>query len=185
MNTKNNRRKQASVERIQQAFMLFLRQQELSQISVSDICKEAGINRSTFYANYTDIYDLANKLCQELENEVAHLLVLESGWQQSSQEFLKLFRHIRENQQLYTVFFKLGYENRERTWYDARDLQGMPDQAVIHYHVAFFASGFNAIVKLWLRGGCKETPEQMCQVLLDEYRGRFELPTGPCPEANG
>lgn len=174
MNTKNNRRKQASVERIQRAFMLFLREKELSQISVSDLCKEAGINRSTFYANYADIYDLANKLCQELENEVAHLLVLESGWQQSRREFLKLFRHIRENQQLYTVFFKLGYENRERTWYDARDLQTMPDSAVIHYHVAFFGHGFNAIVKLWLRGGCKETPEQMCQILLNEYSGRFD-----------
>lgn len=182
MNTKNNRRKQASVERIQQAFMLFLRQRELSQISVSDICKEAGINRSTFYANYADIYDLANKLCQELENEVAHLLVLESGWQQSRQEFLKLFRHIRDNQQLYTVFFKLGYESRERTWYDARDLQTMPDSAVIHYHVAFFGSGFNAIVKLWLRGGCKETPEQMCQILLNEYSGRLELLTADQPD---
>lgn len=184
MNTKNNRRKQASVERIQQAFMLFLREKELSQISVSDICKEAGINRSTFYANYADIYDLANKLCQELENEVAHLLVLESGWQQSRQEFLKLFRHIRENQQLYTVFFKLGYETRERTWYGAQDLQGMPDQDVIHYHVAFFANGFNAIVKLWLRGGCKETPEQMCQVLLDEYSGRLELLTAGQTDTN-
>lgn len=184
MNTKNNRRKQASVERIQQAFMLFLREKELSQISVSDLCKEAGINRSTFYANYADIYDLANKLCQELENEVAHLLVLESGWQQSRQEFLKLFQHIRENQQLYTVFFKLGYESRERTWYGAQDLQGMPDQAVIHYHVAFFANGFNAIVKLWLRGGCKETPEQMCQVLLDEYNGRLELLTAGQADTN-
>lgn len=184
MNTKNNRRKQASVERIQQAFMLFLREKELSQISVSDLCKEAGINRSTFYANYADIYDLANKLCQELENEVAHLLVLESGWQQSRQEFLKLFRHIRENQHLYTVFFKLGYESRERTWYGAQDLQGMPDQDVIHYHVAFFANGFNAIVKLWLRGGCKETPEQMCQVLLDEYNGRLELLTAGQTDTN-
>lgn len=174
MNTKNNRRKQASVEKIQQAFMLFLQDRELSQISVSDICKEAGINRSTFYANYADIYDLATTLCQELENQVAHLLVLESGWQQSRQEFLKLFRHIRDNQQLYAVFFKLGYENRERTWYDARDLQSMPDRDVIHYHVTFFCHGFNAIVKLWLQGGCKETPEQMCRILLDEYSGRFD-----------
>ena len=185
MNVKNNKRRRESQEKIERAFVELLQSREIKDITVSDIIKMTGLNRSTFYANYTDIYDLANKLCQELENEVVHLLVLESGWQQSSQEFLKLFRHIRENQQLYTVFFKLGYENRKRTWYDARDLQGMPDQAVIHYHVAFFASGFNAIVKLWLRGGCKETPEQMCQVLLDEYRGRFELPTGPCPEANG
>lgn len=173
MNTKNNRRRQASVEKIRQVFLEFLQEKPLSQVTVAEICKAAGINRSTFYANYTDIYDLANKLCQELESEVTRLLVLESGWQQSSQEFLKLFQHIRDNQQLYTVFFKLGYESQERTWYGAQDLQGMSDQDMIHYHVAFFANGFNAIVKLWLRGGCKETPEQICQILLNEYSGRF------------
>lgn len=173
MNTKNNRRKQASVERIQKAFMLFLKEKELSQVSVSDICKQAGLNRSTFYAHYTDIYDLADKLCKELENEVTHLLVLEAGWQQSAQEFLKLFRHIRDHQPLYAFYFKLGYENTDRTWYDDRDLQSLPDISAIDYHVAFFRHGFNAIVKLWLCRGCRETPEQMCQILLNEYSGRF------------
>lgn len=174
MNTKNNRRRQASVERIQNAFMQFLEKKELTQITVSDICKEAGINRSTFYANYTDIYDLADKLCQELESEVAPLLRPEAGWQHSAQEFLKLFRHIRDNQKLYAVYFKLGYENRDLTWYDDRDLQTMPDVSSIDYHVAFFYRGFNAIVKLWLQRGCLESPEQMCQILLNEYSGRFD-----------
>ena len=174
MNTKNNRRRQASVERIQKAFMQFLKEKDLPQISVSEICKAAQINRSTFYANYTDIYDLADRLCRELENEVTHLLVLEAGWQQSRQEFLKLFRHIRDHQSLYAFYFKLGYENTDRTWYDARDLQTMPDISAIDYHVAFFRHGFNAIVKLWLQRGCQESPEQMCQILLNEYSGRFD-----------
>lgn len=174
MNTKNNRRRQASVEKIQKTFLTFLREKELSQISVSDICKEAGINRSTFYANYADIYDLADTICQGLENEVTQLLVLEAGWQHSAQEFLKLFRHIREHQNLYAFYFKLGYESRGLTWHNDRDLQAMPDTSSIDYHVTFFRHGFNAIVKLWLQQGCRETPEQMCQILLTEYSGRFE-----------
>lgn len=173
MNTKNNRRRQASVEKIQKAFLLFLQKKELTQISVSGICKEAKINRSTFYANYADIYDLADTICQDLENEVTQLLVLEAGWQHSTQEFLKLFRHIQEHQNLYAFYFKLGYENRGLTWYNDRDLQSMPDTSAIDYHVTFFRNGFNAIVKLWLQRGCRETPEQMCQILLNEYSGRF------------
>lgn len=174
MNTKNNRRRQASVEKIRKAFMLFLQDKKLDQISVSDICKEAGINRSTFYANYADIYDLADNLCQELEQDVTRLLVLEAGWQNSAREFLKLFRHIQENQSLYAFYFKLGYENRDLTFYDDRDLASLPDADSIDYHVAFFRHGFNAIVKLWLRRGCRETPEQMYRILLTEYSGRFD-----------
>lgn len=174
MNTKNNRRRQASVERIRKAFMHFLQEKEVSQITVAEICKEAAINRSTFYAHYTDIYDLADQLCRDLENDVTQLLVPQSGWQQSAQGFLKLLYHIRDNQDLYYFYFKLGYEDRNLIWYDALDLQTMPDVTLIDYHVAFFRSGFNAIIKLWLRGGCQETPEQICRILLNEYRGRFE-----------
>ena len=40
---------------------------ELNEISVSDICKRAGLNRTTFYANYSDIYGLADTIRERLE----------------------------------------------------------------------------------------------------------------------
>ncbi len=42
----------------------------------------------------------------------------------------------------------------------------------IKYHIEFFRNGLNAIIKLWLAGGCKESPEEMAEVLKQEYRGR-------------
>ena len=42
----------------------------------------------------------------------------------------------------------------------------------IKYHIEFFRNGLNAIIKLWLAGGCQETPEEMAEVLKAEYRGR-------------
>ena len=60
MNTANNRRRRESVERIEKVFIDMLQTKELNEISVSDICKQAGLNRTTFYANYTDIYGLAD-----------------------------------------------------------------------------------------------------------------------------
>lgn len=54
MNTPNNKRKKESIERIEKVFISLLQTNELNEISVSDICKLAGLNRTTFYANYTD-----------------------------------------------------------------------------------------------------------------------------------
>ena len=173
MNTKNNRRKQASVKKIQETFMSFLQTKELSQITVAEICKASALNRGTFYSHYSDIYDLAEQLCRELEQDVLQLLTLESGWQQSQDDFLNLFYHIRENQNLYHFYFKLGQDRTEMNWYDIADLRALPDDQGIEYHIAFFRNGFNAIVKLWLQRGCRETPEQMCQILLNEYSDRF------------
>lgn len=67
MNTKNNKRKRESKQKIEQVLMKFLQTKELNQISVSDICKKANLNRSTFYANYADIYELADTIKEKLE----------------------------------------------------------------------------------------------------------------------
>ena len=42
----------------------------------------------------------------------------------------------------------------------------------LKYHIEFFRNGLNAIIKLWLAGGCKESPEEMAEMLKSEYRGR-------------
>lgn len=70
MNTKNNRRRRESIERIEKIFIELLQTKELHEITVSEICKRCELNRSTFYANYTDIYELADKIRESLEKEV-------------------------------------------------------------------------------------------------------------------
>lgn len=171
MNVKNNKRRRETIEKIQSVFMEALNDQELSKIKVSTICKNAGINRSTFYANFMDIYDLADKIQIGLKDEVDRLLEQDFKMQYIDEDFLKLFQHIKENQTLYRFYFKLGYDNRDEFMFSDAYMHDLAaDNPLLDYHLTFFKSGFNAIVKKWLDGGCKETPEQMRNLLLHEYR---------------
>ena len=173
MNTKNNRRRRESVERIEKAFMELLQTRELSEVTVADICKLSGLNRSTFYANFADLYDLADRVREHLEDEVNRLYEAEKARKINSNDYLRLFRHIRDNQLFYRTYFKLGYDNQFKLkYYDVHQAQRHFDNRHIEYHVEFFRSGFNAIVKLWLVGGCRETPEEMEEIIRSEYRGR-------------
>lgn len=173
MNTKNNRRRRASVERIEKAFVELLQTRELHQIKVSDICQLCGLNRSTFYANYVDVYELADKIREHLEEEVNRLYELETTQGFNSNDYLKRFCHIRDNQLFYRTYFKLGYDNQYNIGlYDRHQAQRYFDNQHIAYHIEFFKSGFNAIVKMWLAGGCKEPPEEMDAIIRSEYQGR-------------
>ena len=175
MNIKNNRRKRQSKERIEKAFIESLQTKELHQITVSDICKACQLNRSTFYANYEDIYDLADKVREYLETEVNLLYKEEKTQGFNSNDYLKLFRHISENQLFYKTYFKLGYDNQFKiVKYDTKLATNHFDNRFIHYHIEFFKSGFNAIVKMWLNSGCRETPEEMNEIIQSEYKGRTE-----------
>ena len=174
MNIKNNRRHQQTIERIEKAFLEFLQTRELAQIRVSDICKEAQINRSTFYANYCDIYDLAEQLKNKLFDEVNQMWGQDIDWFSSDGDFLKLFQHIYQNQELYRFYFKLGYDHSKHpVMHNIEYAVKNEDQRFLRYHITFFKNGLNGIIKEWLDGGCQETPEEMCGVLLLEYSGRF------------
>ena len=173
MNTKNNRRRRESIERIEKVFIELLQTKELQEITVSDISKLCELNRSTFYANFIDIYDLADKVREHLEEEVDRLYEAEKTQGFNSNDYLRLFRHIKDNQLFYRTYFKLGYDNQFKLeYYDIHQAQRDFDDKHIAYHAEFFRCGFNAIVKMWLAGGCKETPEEMDGMIRSEYKGR-------------
>lgn len=173
MNTKNNKRRQRSRECLESAFLELLQGKELNQITVSELCQATGLNRSTFYANYEDIYDLADKIREKLEQEVNDLYQQDVANKYNSQDYLRLFRHIRDNQLIYKTYFKLGYDRMYQIkLYDFPLAERMFQGKHIDYHITFFMAGFNAMIRKWLDGGCQESPEEMGEILKSEYQGR-------------
>ena len=171
MNTPNNKRRKDSQKRIETAFMKLLQNQELNTITVTELCRLASVNRTTFYSNYLDVYDLADTVQRKLEEEVSVLYKEEREQKYNSNDFLKLFCHIKENQILYKTYFKLGVDGRfQITEYDVQQAAEYYGGQHIEYHIEFFRSGLNAVIKKWLQNDCRETPEEIFSILSTEYR---------------
>ena len=170
MNKPNNMRRRASRDRIETAFVRLLQDLELSSLSVTEICKTADVNRTTFYANYMDIYDLADAVQKRLEEEVYDLYGKEHLPGQRGTGFVRLFQHIKDNQLFYNTYFKLGLDGRYEITERDLDLSeiGLYGEN-LEYHLEFFRNGLNAIIKLWLKNNCRETPEEMAEVVKSEY----------------
>ena len=149
MNTKNNQRHQDTIAAIEEAFVSLLNEKELKDISVSELCEKAGINRSTFYDNYTDIFALANAYAERIEKSVAEQ-------PHTDGEFAWIFEHIRANADVFTIYFKLGMSKKSAD-----------------YKELFFRNGVYAVAKMWFEGGCVESPEQMGEIIKREYKKAF------------
>lgn len=172
MNVKNNKRRRDSQAKIERAFVELLQTRDIKEITVSDLIKLTGLNRSTFYANYVDIFDLADKTRQQLESEFSNLFA-EYDYFNDRSGAEKMFTHIKENQLFYQTYFKLCYDDKHLiSIYDPKRAEQEHIDSNIKYHIEFFRNGLNAIIKLWLAGGCKESPKEMAEVLKQEYRGR-------------
>ena len=170
MNTPNNKRKKASQEKIEKTFLQLIQTKDVDNISVSDICKISNLNRSTFYANYIDIYDLVEKVRIRMINEYANIFTNDSEAGQNPNSYLKMFTHIKENQIFYRTYFKLNFDVTSKiTYFDKELAEHFYNNKYIDYHCEFFKAGITAIIKMWLNNNCRETPEEMVEILTSEY----------------
>ena len=175
MNKPNNKRKKESIEKIEKAFIELIQKKDINEINITDLVKKAKINRSTFYVNYIDIYDLADKLKEKMFQDVLELYKEEAIKKEHSYNYLKLFKHIKENQIYYRTLFKLNFDFIEYCNYSLEEEQAIKYYGTIDnmdYHIEFFRAGISAVIKKWLYNGCIESPEEINEIIKSEYKGK-------------
>ena len=172
MNTQNNKRKKKSQEQIEKIFLQLIQKKNIEEISVSMICEIANLNRSTFYANYIDIYDLAEQIQKNMEKEFADFQLFNNA-RQDSDGYLNMFKYIKDNQIFFKTYFKLEEISKSLpTQYRIELAEKYYDNKYIDYHIEFFRAGLNAVIKKWLNNGCKETPEEINEIITSEYKNK-------------
>lgn len=91
---------------IKNAFTLLRAKKELEKITVKELCQEACINKSTFYAHYRDIYELSDVLCEEVVTQVVKGILHPEYFEENPAEFTKeLFYSYFAQNSLITILF--------------------------------------------------------------------------------
>lgn len=178
MNTKNNRRVQYTHEKIIRAVYSFLWEEHrpLSQITVREVCERAQINRSTFYAHYRDMYDVAECAERTMAEQVkAEFSSGFSGNDFFRDGFTAMFRFFQAHREFYLIYF--AESNRSHTiellsgmfTEQQRAMRpenfGLRTENELHYAERFFQAGLASLVYHWLLNNCHETPEQLYEIL--------------------
>lgn len=178
MNIKNNSRYKISSEKIETAFLTLILHNKYEDITISQICSEANINRSTFYCHYDDINDLIIKIESKFAKSMAS--IFNYGERQTHEAFVEMFTFIKENKYFYRAFLNIPYVTLAETNIKTDVLKNIDSNASIEeskkigvfYRASFFGAGIKEMCRLWLQRDCIETPEQMAKLLLEEYKNR-------------
>lgn len=182
MNTKNNKRSQNTDEAIIRAAFeaMLMGGKQISRITVREICELAHINRSTFYAHYMDVYDLFEKVEMQMAQMCSERIMAAQGFRGIMEE---CFRFIMEYKDFYQIYFSevnkfshliemMASPFREQLGtLHSRDLgYGIEGEAA--YHFRFFTAGVGALLAYWLERNCRESPEELCGILVRQYSDR-------------
>lgn len=179
-----DRRQKRTRDAIFTAFTELMAKKNFHQISVQEIIDKANIGRTTFYAHFETKEYLLKDLCEELFGHIIDTAIgLPHGHyhyncgKETDSVFLHLLRHLQEND--WNILGLLSSENNEiflkyfKSNLRTLILSQYADQGLLKeislpedYLVNHMSATFVETVDWWVRGGMKESPEQMTEYFL-------------------
>ncbi len=188
MNTKNNQRARNTDETIIRVVygIMVDENKPVSGITVREVCERAGINRSTFYAHYLDMYDVVERVERTMSEGLtkSFLRKLEDG-QSLGACFEALFEFVREYRQFYRLYFQttgrsgvigIAWELlQDRTQAISYESFGYRSEEEMRYHGEFFIYGLSAMLRHWIERDCRESPQEMLDILTRQYNPKMNL----------
>lgn len=176
-----------TAKKMDEALISLLEEKAFEYITISELCKRARVNRSTFYLHYENMVDLLNETARFLldgfkeyfgdkqkdiagrikENTLEELIFI-------SDEYLRPYlTYIKENKSVFSTIlthsvsfgfneiFKRLYENIFNPILERYNYPIADRQ----YAMMFYLNGITAIVKEWLKDGCEKTIEEVSQII--------------------
>lgn len=159
---------------IRENFVQLYAQKPLSQITVKDICERAEINRATFYRHYADVYDLKEKLEEEMVQSICSLI--HGGHLETAHENILTILHImKNNQERYITLHQLPNSALivRIVQFCFQDNLKYLHQKFPHYsetelrwYFEYICLGAAGVMINWVNHGMQESPETVARFIF-------------------
>lgn len=183
-----------TAKKMDKALISLLEEKSFEYITVSEICKRAEVNRSTFYLHYENTVDLLNETARFLLDDFAAYFNVDvenitNKFKESSldelnfisNEYLQPYlTYVKDNKSVFSTVLShsvsFGINEIFQSLYDnifnpilERYNYPIADRK---YAMMFYLNGITAIVTEWLKDGCEKTIDEVSQIIYGCIFGR-------------
>ena len=173
--------------RFDKALLSLLEKKPFEFVTISELCEEAGVNRSTFYLHYENTADLLKEaMAYVLDNFASYFSVdlesIASKYENCDLQELNFINEkylhpylsfIKENQRLFAAVLS------QPTTFDSKAMfQRLFDDVFHpvlnrfhypkdeqHYVMMFYLNGITAIITEWLNDACSKSIEEISSII--------------------
>ena len=173
--------------RFDKALLSLLEKKPFEYVTISELCEEAGVNRSTFYLHYENTADLLKEaMAYVLDNFASYFSVdlesIASKYENCDLQELNFINEkylhpylsfIKENQRLFAAVLS------QPTTFDSKVIfQRLFDDVFNpildrfhyprdeqHYVMMFYLNGITAIITEWLKDACSKSIEEISSII--------------------
>ncbi len=171
-----DRRVRKTRQRLRQGLVKLMRAKNIQDITVTELCAECDINRSTFYLHYSDVYELLKAIEAELLEVFAQHLdelitILPAKEAHPSPEMCGMFEMLAENADICRVLLcdngDMAFLQQVKELVRRRVLDGWGamfsrgENGTYDYVNAFAVSGCIGMIQCWLEKNMPIAPKEM------------------------
>lgn len=176
---------QNSALKMNKAMFELLEKKDFKEITITDICSKANVNRSTFYAHYDNLIDLLletkNNFVDKFfnvyklsEKDIKNLSIEETDFV-TDKYLIPYLKFIKQNKNFYKVFMENQILMRVDTVMDYLlksvfipicKKHNMNDETIIKYIARYYLSGINSAITLWLERDCIDDYNLISEIII-------------------
>ena len=169
------------------ALISLLKEKPFDYITVSEICKTAGVNRSTFYLHYETVADLLAETTRYLlddflsyfsvDTQSVALILMDCELEELvfiCDKYLSPYlSYVKDHKELFSTALlhnkALGFEDVYQRMFEnifnpiLERFHYPPDNR--QYVMLYYLNGINAIIAEWLKNGCDKSIQEISQII--------------------
>lgn len=169
--------------KMDKALISLLERKSFEYITISEICREAHVNRSTFYLHYENTCELLNEAMQYILNSFLSYFTVDiqnfshsklSQLNYITEDYLNPYlSFIKENHRIFSTAISNSKEfGFEKIF--AKMHQNIFDPILERFHyptedrkyvMRYYLSGINAVVNEWIKDDCKKSISNISQII--------------------
>lgn len=161
---------------LKEALFRLVKTKKLHEITIKELCYEAKINRTTFYAHYQSILDLISQLELEALDDLM-LIFKKSAYNPryfASEIYLDVFKLAKENRELFELvlienadpnFLEKVYRLGEGVFTKIYEPTfSSKEKKHLQYYYISVLNSFVGILRQWLQNGLRESIEDISEI---------------------
>ncbi len=181
-----------TAKRMDEAFLELMENKDPEYITVTEICKKAGVNRSTFYLHYETIGDLLSECVENMNEQFFSYFEekpkdfefkvrnapLEELYLITPKHLIPYLTYISEHKNVFKIVLRNPQIMQAEKTYSTifRDtIDSILERYEIpkenrEYMLSFYIDGAMGIVKRWLLRDCKDSVEYIAKIMMQVIR---------------
>lgn len=168
---KENQRVMITKRLLKEGLLRLLAQKPIEKVSVTELCREAGINRATFYTHYETPRDILTEIEHEMADTFANLY-RQMGPRNLQAHIEAMAQYFYDHADLLHILIRNSSDRDlalmlQRTYQNSLNISFFKnvDEEEQKLVSAYIAGGGYLLLNVWLKDGIQKTPKEIARLV--------------------